>query len=181
MKPSRAELDYVIWQNRACRFYLAARLLHRQGLLAPAAYCATQALELLLKATLIYWDKSFHPDAPRHAMAKLLRSVRNKVPGARTFDVPRYFFHERRYQMVSRYPSGAMGLVIPSHFLADLDAAFTSLVAFVPFQHNTELKEVLSGRAARALVTLRRGNASLRKLRKILGKTPRRPPRVASP
>ena len=55
------EIDYVRWQNRACRFYLGARLLHRSEFQAPAAYSAAIAFELLLKATLIYWDQSFDP------------------------------------------------------------------------------------------------------------------------
>jgi HEPN domain-containing protein len=166
--PSPSELAYVIWQNRACRFYLAARVLHNQQLFAPAAFCATQALELLLKATLVYWDRSFRPEAAGHAIAKLLRSVRNKVRGAQTFDVPRYFFHEQRYHTASRYPAGAKGITIPASFLLDLDSTLASLVAFVPFQHNTELKRALSGRDTRALAILRRRNASVRRLRRIL-------------
>jgi hypothetical protein len=34
---SEKEVNYAIWQNRATRFYLSARLLHRHGLFAPAA------------------------------------------------------------------------------------------------------------------------------------------------
>jgi HEPN domain-containing protein len=166
---SKAEVDYVIWQNRALRFYLAARLLHRHDLLTPAAFSATQALELLLKATLVYWDKSFKPEAIGHAIAKLVRSVRNKVPGAKSFEVPRYFFHEQRFHTVSRYPSVSKGVYIPASLVADLDAAFITLVRFVPFQHNTQLKHALSGRDAQALSILRRGNVSIREFREALG------------
>lgn len=167
--PSQAEIDYVIWQNRASRFYLAARVLHWHELAAPAAFSATQALELMLKATLVYWDKSFDPKAIGHAIAKLVRVVRNKVPCACAFDVPPYFFQEQRYHTVSRYPTGDKGLVIPASLLTDLDAAFVALVTFVPFQHNTELKRALAGRDARALGILRRSNRSIRTLRKVLG------------
>jgi HEPN domain-containing protein len=109
-RPLRSEIEYVIWQNRAFRFYLGARLLQRYGLSAPAAYAATQSLELLLKATLVYWDRSFQPTSVGHAIKKLVRSVRNKAPGAKGFDIPQYFFHEQRYHSVSRYPSGSKGL-----------------------------------------------------------------------
>lgn len=167
-KPTEAEVDYVIWQNRAFRFYLAARLSSRQGLSAPAAFLATQVLELLLKATLIFWDKTFKPEAAGHAIAKLMRCVRNKVSGARHFNIPQYFFHERRYQTISRYPSGSKGLFVPGSLLNDLDALFVSLVRFVPFQHNTELKRAMAGHDMKALAILRRGNASMRSLRKVL-------------
>ena len=167
--PSQAEINYVIWQNRASRFYLAARLLHRHELAAPAAFSATQALELLLKATLVYWDEAFDPKVIGHAIAKLVRAVRNKVPCARSFDLPRYFFHEQRYDTVTRYPAGDKGLLIPASLLTDLDAAFVALVGFVPFQHNTELKRALGGRDARALRILGRSNRNIRTLRKALG------------
>jgi HEPN domain-containing protein len=167
--PSQSEIDYVIWQNRAFRFYLGARLLQRFGLSAPAAYAATQSLELLLKATLVYWDRSFEPVAAGHAIAKLVRTLRNKAPGAKGFDVPNHFFHEQRYHNVSRYPSGSRGLLIPASFIADLDAAFANLVALVPFQHNTELKRALAGRDAKALTVLRLRNNEIRRIRKVLG------------
>lgn len=174
-KLSQLEIDYVIWQNRAFRFYLGARLLQRHGLLAPAAHAATQSLELLLKATLVYWDRSFEPLAAGHHITKLIRSVRNKVPTAKEFDVPQYFFHEQRYYNVSRYPSGSKGLLIPVSFITDLDAAFANLVVLVPFQHNTELKRVLAGRDVKALAILRLANNEIRRIRKTLGvKAPKR-------
>lgn len=167
--PSKSEIDYVAWQNRAFWFYLSARLLHRHGLSAPAAHAATQSLELLLKGTLLYWDKSFQPEAAGHAIAKLVRSVRNKVPTAKEFNVPQYFYHEQRYHNVSRYPSGTKGLLIPASLITDLDAAFAQLIVLVPFQHNTELKRALAGRNAKALATLRLGNNEIRRTRKALG------------
>lgn len=168
-RPSQSDIDYVVWQNRAFRFYLGARLLQRYGLLAPAAYAATQSLELLLKGTLVFWDRSFQPVAVGHAIAKLVRTLRNKVPRAKGFDVPRYFFHEQRYQNVSRYPSGSRGVLIPASFIGDLDAAFANLVALVPFQHNTELKRALAGRDTKALTVLRLRNNEMRRIRKVLG------------
>ncbi|HKJ92673.1 MAG TPA: hypothetical protein VJ957_05865, partial [Longimicrobiales bacterium] len=69
------EENYVIWQNRAFRFYLAARLCQRNALFAPASFCGYQALESLLKATLVYWDRSFNPQGAGHGMAKLLRTL----------------------------------------------------------------------------------------------------------
>jgi len=173
--PSKSVIDYVAWQNRAFWFYLGARLMQRHGLSAPSAHAATQALELLLKATLLYWDKSFQPEAAGHSIAKLVRAVRNKVPTAQEFDIPKYFYHEQRYHNVSRYPSGAKGLLIPASLITDLDAMFAQLIVLVPFQHNTELKRALAGRNAKALATLRFGNNEIRRIRKVLSvKAPKR-------
>jgi HEPN domain-containing protein len=162
------EHDYVVWQNRALRFYLAFRVLHRRALYAPAAYCAAMAIELLLKATLIYWDRSFSPLDAGHGMAKLARMVANAAPGADGFSVPRYFYHEQHYLTVSRYPTAGKGLVIPSSFLDDLDSVFADLVLFVPFQHNTELKHALRGEDRSVLNALRSGNRHVRRLRSAL-------------
>lgn len=168
--PSNAEINYVVWQNRASGFYLAARLLHKHGVWAPAAFSATQAIELMLKATLVYWDKSFQPESAGHAIAKLVRSIKNKVPNAQKFEVPGYFSHEARYHTVSRYPSASKkGLLIPASMLYDLDSTILTLVSFVPFQHNTELKHILAGHDKKGLAILRHRNASIRSLRKVLG------------
>ena len=91
------ERAYVIWQNRAFRFYLGARLLFRHQQQAAAAYCAFQCLETLLKATLVYWDKSFAPTLAGHGLAPMLRAIRNKVPGAPKVSVPQYFVAGRRF------------------------------------------------------------------------------------
>ena len=82
------EVQYVIWQNRATRFYAAARLCYHARLFAPAAYSAAIALELLLKATLYYHDKSFVLKDAGHKFAKLTRMVSNKVPGAKSVEIP---------------------------------------------------------------------------------------------
>ena len=134
------EYAYVAWQNRATRFYLAARCLYHSDLLAPAAYCATISLELIFKATLIYWDQNFDPEAAAHGMGKLVRMVSNKVPKAKGFTVPNYFYYEQRYLMVSRYPKSHKGLGIPATFLHDLDAIFLphGRSCVFPAQHRTQ-------------------------------------------
>ncbi|MGH9551150.1 MAG: HEPN domain-containing protein, partial [Terriglobales bacterium] len=163
------ERDYVRWQNRAVRFYLAARLLHGNQLYAPAAYSAAIAIELLLKATLVYCDRSFDPLAAGHGMAKLCRMVRNKMHGAQSFTIPDYFYHEQRYLKTSRYPNGDNGLGIPAEFLVDLDRVFVELLPLVPFQHNTEIKRALRGKDKNMLLALRRRNPYMRRLRATLG------------
>jgi HEPN domain-containing protein len=110
------ERSYVVWQNRAFRFYVPARLLYRRDHLSAAAFCATQSMELLLKATLVYWDRSFKPEAVGHRMARLINAVKNKVRDGHSFDLPRYFFHEQRYQRTARYPVGSQGVGIPKLF-----------------------------------------------------------------
>jgi HEPN domain-containing protein len=162
------ERIYIVWQNRAFRFYLAARLLLQREQEAPAAFCAVQAIELLLKATLVYWDKSFDLEAARHRVVRMVRSVRNKVPGAKEFDLPQYFHFEQRYYSASRYPSNGKGILVPASILSDLDLAFSQLAEFVPFQFNSELSRALSGRHKPDLAILRRGNSSIQRLRKHL-------------
>ena len=152
------ELAYVAWQNRATRFYLAARALHSNGLVGPAAYCCHQATELILKATLVFWDRSFNPRDAGHNLTKLCRIVRNKVRGAKRFEIPAYLGHEQRFLSVSRYPSNGKGVFVPSHVIVDPDKLFVELIELVPFQHNTDLRRAIRGSDRRALSILRKGN-----------------------
>ena len=167
---SDRERNYVIWQNRAIRFYLGARLLYRRELYAPAAYSAAIAIELLLKATLIYWEASFKSLEAGHAIAQLARMVRNKARNAKAFSVPGYFYREKRYLETSRYPTDGKGLVVPSSFLGDLDAVIADLVLLVPFQHNTELRRTINSKSRSELDVLRAQNAQMRRLREALGR-----------
>ena len=162
------ERDYIIWQNRGFRFYLAARLCYRNGLHAAAAYCGQQALEALLKATLVYWDRKFSPEAARHCFSKLLRRLKKKVPGATGQEVPQYFYWEDRFQLTSRYPTKAGSILVPASFLADLDTAFFELAVLVPFQFNSELKHLLSAPDSPKRRILTRENRCSRKLQGFL-------------
>lgn len=162
------EIDYVRWQNRACRFYLGARLLHRNELHAPAAYSAAIACELLLKATLIYWVRSFNPLEGGHGMGKLIRMVKNKARNAKQFTIPNYFYHEQRYLTVSRYPTNGKVVATPFSFREDLDKVFVDLILLVPFQYNTDLKRDISGEDRSALLALRYKNQQMRRLRQSL-------------
>src|SRR5450759_2571724 len=81
---------YIVWQNRAFDFYVAARLCARSELFKPAAFMANQAIETMLKATLLYWDKSFVPQDSGHAIKKMLNILRKKVKGQSMFDIPEY-------------------------------------------------------------------------------------------
>src|SRR5690242_6528223 len=159
-------MSYIIWQNRAFRFYLAARLLQTRELLSPSAYCATQSLELLLKATLVYWDRTFDPEAVGHAIAKLVRMVRNRARNAKEIAVPEYFYFEQRFHTTTRYPTGSKGVLVPGSMIADLDQLFVALISLVPFQFNSELARALAGRPMASLAILRQSNGAMRQLRK---------------
>jgi hypothetical protein len=126
------------------------------------------SLELLLKATLVYSDRTFVPENASHGLARLARMVGNKVRGAKGFKIPEYFYFEKRFQSVSRYPTGPKGVAIPSEMLDVLDTAYAFLIPLVPFQHNTELKRVLRGKSRSNLNILRRKNQSIRALRNAL-------------
>ena len=103
-------------------------------------------------------------------MEAMLNTVRNKVQDGSTFEIPSYFYTEKRYQSVSRYPSNGKGLGIPASFLDDIDTAFLNLVCLVPFQFNSELIVILGGSRNKELDVLRRKNKSIRKLRDVLAK-----------
>lgn len=145
MKIENHQRDYVIWQNRAVRFYLAARLLALNQLWSASAFCAQQALEDLVKATLIFHDKSFDPNRAGHRFAKMLRTIENKVPNSQSVDVHQYFYHHNRFRLVTRYPVGEEMVGIPSSYLDDLDKTVVDLLVLVDFQFNTELKSILRG------------------------------------
>lgn len=159
---------YVAWQNRATRFYVAARSCYLSRLYAPAAYCAVIALEILVKATLVYHDKAFNPRHFHHNIAKLRRALGNKVPRSEDVTLPSYFWHEDRYLTATRYPSDGHGIGVPGSFLTDLDCAFAGLLYLTPFQHNTELKRILASPSGTERQALIRQNAQARRLRLFL-------------
>ena len=162
------DVEYVRWQNRATRFYLASRSLYDRQLFGPSAYCCHQAVELIMKATLIYWDASFRPFAAGHNLAKMVRMTRNKVRGGRNFVIPSYLTHEQRFLRVTRYPTQGKGVLVPGHMIDDLDQVFADLILLVPFQFNTELLRSVTGRNRRDLLVLRRRNKQMRRLRRFL-------------
>ncbi|HLG43661.1 MAG TPA: HEPN domain-containing protein, partial [Nitrospirales bacterium] len=139
------ESDYIRWQNRAFRFYLASRVLAHNGLPGPMAFCAQQAIELLLKATLVYWDRSFQPTVAGHKFRTMIRTVGNKVPNGKGVLIPAYFFEDQRFLRVTRYPSPGRGVPIPHTLIVDLDRAFADFVALVPFQFNSDLIAAVKG------------------------------------
>jgi len=165
---SSHQTQYVIWQNRAFTFYLAARVLYHEEIFGPAAFNANQALELMLKATLAYHDSSFNPTAVGHRFASLLRALGNKVKNGSSIHVPEYFYSERRYQSVSRYPEQEMGVLVPSSFLVDLDQTFSNLLRLVPFQHNTLLKRTLANPSQPMRKPLTRNNSAIPAIRQFL-------------
>lgn len=134
---------YVEWQNRAFHFYLAARLLYVKQHIVPAAFCAQQALELILKATLIYHDKSFIPTAVNHNFKKMMNILKNKVKNSNHINIPEYFYYDYQYQSYTRYPSEKEGLFLPENMLTDLDKCFSDLLLLVPFQSGTLLENTL--------------------------------------
>jgi hypothetical protein len=147
------EREYIIWQNRAVDFYIGARALYLQDLSGPAAYCSVSAIELLLKASLVYFDRSFVPVDANHNIGKMLRILKNKGP-------------KKRYLSTSRYP-GDKGLLVPATFLHDLDRVIATLIVLVPFQFNSKLVSILSGRKdyKKKLNSLKRRNKQMKTLR----------------
>jgi HEPN domain-containing protein len=168
MKIKETERVYIVWQNRAFDFYIAARICAHSELFKPAAFMANQSIEIMLKATLLYWDNSFVPQDSGHAIKKMLNILRNKVKGQSAFDIPAYFYFEQRYQSISRYPKNGKSIGIPSTFVEDLDKIFVQLISMVPFQFNSKLIRTLRGEYWKMLVILRHSNSQMPQLRKLL-------------
>lgn len=125
----------------------------------------------MLKATLIYHDKSFQPEAVKHRFNKMINAMKNKVKGSENIDIPEYLYYDNRYQSVSRYPSEGKGLLLPENMVDDLDECFYRLLILVPFRFNTLLVNTISptnARQKKKLNTLRRYNRQMRKIRKFL-------------
>ena len=167
---SKQNIDYVRWQNRSFRFYLGARLLLFNKIYSPACYSLVMSIELLLKATLLYWDKSFRPEDYNHNLNKLIKTLKNKVPNSKSFDVPKYFSAGDRYLTVTRYPSNDLGFLIPTRTLVDLDRCYADILMFVPYQFNTELISTLetTKNPSNELRVLRKFNQQIPRIRKFL-------------
>ena len=172
MKTKENENNYAIWQNRAFHFYLGARLLYLNRHIVTAAFCAQQSIELMLKATLLYHDKSFVPEAVGHGFRRMLNTLKNKVKNSGAVNIPEYFYYDCQYQSFTRYPSNKEGLFLPDNLLDDLDKCFYDLLVLVPYQWDTLLVKTLlnNERLKKKLNTLIRKNQQIRNIRNYLKK-----------
>ena len=166
---TREELSYVKWQNSAFQWYLGSRLLIFESHLRVAAYSTQQTIELLLKATLIYWDKNFKPKEMGHDFNVLLERLRKSVVGAGGFEIPGYLL---RYQSVSRYidekNGNIMGFPDSLIWIDDLDNCFCKFIELVPFQFNTNLVHMLTSIGDKHFEIFIRDNKQDSNLRRIL-------------
>ena len=115
MQVQEKERQYIIWQNRSVRFYVAAKdsCTYTSNSVQRHFVVLIRPLNHWSKGTLVYWDTSFKPEKANHRMEAMLNTVRNKVQDGSTFEIPSYFYTEKRYQSVSRYPSNGKGLGFP--------------------------------------------------------------------
>ena len=137
--------EYIRWQNRAFRFYVAARCCYRKTFYAPASFLCYQSVELLQKATLLWYDPSFNPKRSNHKLKSMEEKIRQQVPGQNCFKLPAYLFN-KLYQETSRYPHpSGKGFSLPENFMCELDAAFTNLIEMVDtgFSNLSELHRTL--------------------------------------
>jgi len=139
--------DYVRWQNKALRFYIAARLLYNEELISPATFCAFQALENIMKATIMFYKGVAYAESFKHSLKKMERVINSqivrKIAKTHKIFVPSYFVHERRFQSMSRYPRKGKGIGAGGFIIDDLDKLFFNYIYLVPFQFNTELMNIL--------------------------------------
>lgn len=166
------EQDYIDWQNRSLRFYLAARLLFFHDQIGPSLINAQHCLALLLRATLLYWDESFVPESTLLEIAGMIRMVRRQVPGAEAFDVPPYFCTAKLFDSMGQQGGQNPEDMFKNIFLSHLDGVYYKLLTFVPYQQGSNLKKALSGALKKDLTILRRSNAQMKSLRKYLSTRP---------
>lgn len=173
MSTKENEVKYVEWQNRAFHFYLAARLLYLNQHIVTADFCAQQSLELMLKATLLYHDKSFVPESVNHRFKSMINILNNKVKNSGHVKIPEYFYYDYQYQSFTRYPSNKEGLFQPENMLNDLDKCFYDLLLLVPYQFGTLLAKTLkpgNERSRKKLNLFRRKNLKMANIRKYVKK-----------
>lgn len=173
MNTNEKEKAYAEWQNRAFHFYLSARLLYLNQHIVAAAFCSQQSLELILKATLIYHDKSFVPKSANHNFKTLINTLKNKVKNSNHIYIPEYFYYDQQYQSVSRYPSNKDEFFLPENLVDDLDKCFYDLLLLVPYQSDTLLVKTLSPnneRLKKKLNSFRMKNKQIANFRKYVKK-----------
>ncbi|MFA5272442.1 MAG: HEPN domain-containing protein [Candidatus Omnitrophota bacterium] len=138
--------DYVRWQNKATQFYIAARLLYFQDLISPSVFCAFQAVENLMKATILFYKGIPFAEGFGHALKKMEREINSQIikriskkGRLKKLAIPAYFVHENRFQALSRYPRVGKGIGVGGFVIEDLDQLMFDLLKVVPFQFNTLL------------------------------------------
>ncbi|MBN2141196.1 MAG: HEPN domain-containing protein [Desulfovibrionaceae bacterium] len=145
MKASEIQEKYISWQNAAFDFYVSARLLIQQEILRAATFCSFQAIECLIKATLIYHVDGFEPKEFGHDLDRLQKELNKNVDSAKYFKIPDYFCYNKIYQQTSRYPDKIF-MVILDTLLEDTDRLFYELINLVPPRFETQLVAVLRNR-----------------------------------
>ena len=143
MSITEQDRAYIIWQNRAFYFYVAARACFHKGFHPPAVFLSQQCVEQLMKATLIWWDSSFMPKKIGHDLQKMCQMIQEKVQSQGDFIIPGYLC-DGKYQSLSRYPApSGQGYGISNTLISDVDCLFADLVEMVSFQFNSELIRTL--------------------------------------
>jgi HEPN domain-containing protein len=159
-------IKYIVWQNKSFKFYLASRVLYFKELGSPSSFCAVQAMELLLKATMFYYVNDFNPLRARHNMKSLVDELANmSIIKDRNMIVP-WLLNESTYYMATRYDTEKKTVPIYTSFLRDIDVSFYNVLALVPFQVNSILANaVKKGKKSKEYLILRRNNATIKQIK----------------
>jgi hypothetical protein len=165
---NQKNLNYIAWQNKSLQFYLAARLLFFNEQYDPACVSAQHCLELKLRATLLYWDEAFAPESTLLGIAGLIRTLRGQVTGAEQFEIPHYLCAKTVFELDDASREGRLHANTEPKLLADLDTIFYQLLSFVPYQEGSVLRQTLAGQHKKELAILRRANAQMKPMRKLL-------------
>ena len=168
MQLTKNELEYVRWQNRAFRFYPAARLLFLNEQHSAAQFCGQQAIETLLKATLMFFEPHTDPKRMGHDWGQMLKKLDRH---GHQLQIPEYFYTDRRLQTLTRYPSGMIHR--NPEFLSDLDSVFLAVLKVVPYQRRSELTEALFSKTGPTHRILFRKNKQIRSMRSFIERSNR--------
>lgn len=174
MESNKQWMNYVIWQNRAMRFYPASRLLHFNNLLSASKFCGFQAIETLLKGTVIHFDTDYNSKKQGGHKIKSIKAYLNQlVPKANAIEIPEYIYFEERYQILTRYPIDGKGIIAhPEEYLKDLDGIIVQLLALVPQKNACELHKILKNPDNPHYAIIREYNDDFEKFLRLFGFSP---------
>jgi HEPN domain-containing protein len=127
----RDKKEYLSWQNSAVIFYISARLLWLKKIHMSAIFLAIQALENLLKSTLLCYVKDYNPLSSGHNLKKMTNILKNQVKNAKNCNMPSYFYKEM-YSIGTRYPDKYAAIYFGGNLINDLDRVFLDLMKLAP-------------------------------------------------
>ena len=171
----------IKWYNRVLDFYLATRelwLCDYRRYRGVILFLGFQSVESALKASLLYWDKSFNPKEYGHNTEDMFCKYQVKVPKEYRFvdKLDPYFEDYLYYQILSRYPiKGKNPPSIDPSYIEKLDYAFCGFVFAIPISPWLKVfDKILSGEDPSKSEVFEKNNKQICKVRQRLSRWKKR-------